>query len=1297
MKKFLSLLLVLFTVFSLFACGEKESAVIDEEIVKSDNSYVELLSTEKRQTPHGEYNEGVVLVKSDNFNEGLLGNLKFKEVKQLYIGSKWYEVVLDETVSTTEAIDYLLELNTFEKVDYDYIMMGDGTIESIDVSNNPQATEQGYLDTQGIFDGWGYAKANNKTPGGSPDVVVAIIDTGVDYNHIDLRNNIWINTVEIPDNGIDDDGNGYVDDYRGWNCVGDNNNPMDDNGHGTHVAGIVAAENNLIGTVGVAFNCKVMCIKAGNSSGYFNNSDIAEAIQYAYMNGASVINMSFGGSSISFAVEEALENAYNQCVLVAAAGNSGACNNLKHSNRHIVGVSYPAALSYVIGVMSTNYNGTVVSSFSNYDDTPYNSIEYEVYACGEQVPSTWPNNKFAKLSGTSMAAPVVSGIAALLRSYLTDRDVYSNKYIQSQIVNTSEINPYNVLLESHDLYHSFANIYDAIMKTPKPSVNLYNYYIFDNKEFDSSNNGNGIIDAGETIHLAIELYNRGGVASNVTATIDTIRNNDPSLTDPYFNIINETINLSDIGTYSIRNCEKIYDDEENVLGTVKYFEIKITDDCPNDYLANFNIHISYKNGMNDNDLINYSRNENIELVVTKGVLLPEVISEDMTLTSDKLYIIPFVTTIESGVTVTIEAGTNLQFYYPSESFLNGDVINPTLINYGTLKFNGNHDSIINIYVSEFAPTYYPYNCQCTIKSMGDLYFYYTNVQDLYDISCDGVFIAESCNFSSTQIHLRKAENKKIQSCFFKETVLNVEHYDYNNSNNNASFILQENLLVSSYFYFFCDFRYAPTTFNIDNNYISNTNGFDLTLSEYGHCINSTVHNNIFESFELKSNCWLRFDFRRINDSSEFSTMISIKNNKLIGVYKNYKSNGTIDGYRSSETGHILFDIEEATENLDFSNVWPHIEKIELFDSQDNVIKTVGNETFRVVATFNRDMDTNEIFNLLFGTRNPYADYLIHGKFISPRVWEGEYTIKALIENGTQYFRVAGIKDLEGKEVYDNGYDYSFDIDTSSAQSMNLSASSSENGINLEWAQDDYDTLMGYNIYRSTEKDGYYTKLNSSIIPSNENTFVDENAEPGVKYWYTFTVVLSDMTESSPAGKVSCAALDTIAPSVYHTPINQGYLNNNLVISCTASDNIAISNVTLYYRSVGENSWKQLQMSKQNDRYSATIFGSDLSLDGLEYYIVASDGVNTISKGSDTSPYSVLIKDASSISRLGDVDGDGIVTTKDALMIMQSINGDLLLSDDEFRRADLNKDGILSSVEALRILQFINGNVTTLEM
>ena len=190
------------------------------------------------------------------------------------------------------------------------------------------------------------------------------------------------------------------------------------------------------------------------------------------------------------------------------------------------------------------------------------------------------------------------------------------------------------------------------------------------------------------------------------------------------------------------------------------------------------------------------------------------------------------------------------------------------------------------------------------------------------------------------------------------------------------------------------------------------------------------------------------------------------------------------------------------------------------------------------------------------------------------------------------------------------------------------------------------------------------------------------------------MVLSDFSESNPAGKVAATALDTMAPSLFHTPVTQGYEYNNLVISCTASDNVAIRNVTLFYRTTG-GEWKELPMLQTNDKFSATIFGSEVSLAGIEYYIVASDDVNTVTKGSAAEPYCVVIKSADALLGKGDVDGDGTVTTKDALMLMQCLNGDLLLSDDEFKRADLNVDGILSAVEALRILQYVNGKITSL--
>lgn len=239
---------------------------------------------------------------------------------------------------------------------------------------------------------------------GSSDVVIAVIDSGVDYNHPDLAANIWNNTDEIPNNGIDDDHNGFVDDVLGWDFVNNDNNPMDDNNHGTLCSGIAAAvTNNSIGIAGVCWNCKIMPVKGLNKDANGYDDDLANCIYYAVDNGADIISMSWGsyapGKSLNDVLYDSIIYAYGQgVVLVAAAGN----NNVDFK-------AYPANWNQVIAVAATDQND-YKASFSNYGSW------VDVAAPGVDILSTRLGDGYETGSGTSLACPHVAGLAALLLS-----------------------------------------------------------------------------------------------------------------------------------------------------------------------------------------------------------------------------------------------------------------------------------------------------------------------------------------------------------------------------------------------------------------------------------------------------------------------------------------------------------------------------------------------------------------------------------------------------------------------------------------------------------------------------------------------------------------------------------------------------------------------------------------------------------------------------------------------------------------------------------------------------------------
>ncbi|EQC51565.1 S8 family peptidase [Bacteriovorax sp. DB6_IX] len=260
---------------------------------------------------------------------------------------------------------------------------------------------------------------------GKKDVIVAVVDTGVDYKHEDLKESMWTNQAELNGlRGVDDDGNGYVDDIYGYNFSKNTSDPMDDNHHGTHVSGIIGAQHNSVGVAGVIQNANIMAVKFMDKKGRGDLEKALKATKYAVENGATVINNSWGSLGHSEILENYMKDAGKRgVVFVAAAGNN--YKNLDESPL------YPAAfrIPNQITVAALNPENRM-TGFSC-----YGPLTVHIAAPGRNIISTVPNNKYKVLSGTSMSAPYVAAAVALYKARFPEAtpDEIKTKMIETAV------------------------------------------------------------------------------------------------------------------------------------------------------------------------------------------------------------------------------------------------------------------------------------------------------------------------------------------------------------------------------------------------------------------------------------------------------------------------------------------------------------------------------------------------------------------------------------------------------------------------------------------------------------------------------------------------------------------------------------------------------------------------------------------------------------------------------------------------------------------------------------------------
>ena len=533
-----------------------------------------------------------------------------------------------ETMQMVEELKGLDEVE-FAEPNYRVYMMADTHIAD-DYSGNPMESQQWYLESYGVKELWNKPIINKERP------IIAILDTGVDLTHPDLKDNLWTNIVEeygTKDN--DNDGNGFNNDVHGWDFVNNSPNIRDNNMHGTHVAGIAAASNNGIGIIGANPQALIMPVTVLQSDGAGDIATIIKGIDYAVANGATVLNMSLGTYVNSKALRQALENAYSKAVLVAAAGNDNKCiyeshYPVKHKEPYPQ-PCFPAAYSFVLGVQATVKGGSV-ASYSNYDDDGAlfscestffdpDGFNYELKVPGSQILSTIPGGKYKQLNGTSMAAPLAAGaISALLmlKQYDTQEIIWG------------------------DLLHT-DNIAGAYNLTSRPAeLDLQKVILQERKELaemtEEDYSGDDEVDAGETVSFYPVIRTTFGEANNIKLKVMLDEFEDPEVVEIIRGDVDFGVHLDAYGKAVSKNplVIKISDN----VPDARHIQLKVVATC---------------------DEMTKAAEYPLTLIAHNMIKINGLINESTTLTANHVYYVNGHLGVSKGVTLTIEPGTRLEF------------------------------------------------------------------------------------------------------------------------------------------------------------------------------------------------------------------------------------------------------------------------------------------------------------------------------------------------------------------------------------------------------------------------------------------------------------------------------------------------------------------------------------------------------------------------------------------------------------------------------------------------------------
>ena len=979
--------------------------------------------------------------------------------------SQLYRLSFDaEKINVHEAIDKLSALDEVEFAEPNYVVyaLSSGEVAAAD---DPLKEEQ-----------WGHGQLKldflkKQKPITDKRPVIAILDTGVDIEHPDLKDNIWTNEAEANGaEGEDDDANGFEDDLHGWDFVNQTARLGDWNGHGTHCAGIAAAVgDNKIGITGANPDALIMPITVMQSDGTGDVATIIKGIDYAAANGADVISMSIGGYGYSLAEEQALAKAYNKAVLVAAAGND--CLPINPDYKCLKcsqwgAPMFPAAFTFVLGVEASTKDGSL-ASFSNYDeDGPVFSkfseeqlYNYELRAPGAQIMSTFPGGKYKVLSGTSMACPYVAGgISRLLQV---------KEYGNWEILFGDLIHARKHRCEhDHDENVDFEAVYKITDADRKPSLGMVTYVLDDAEGGD----GDGKVDAGETIALYPTFRNEWGQAKNIRFSLALAEAEDPTIVEILDSEVDFGKELSSYGKNKSANPVRF----------------KVNPDCADGRHICMVLRATCDNVAEEFE-------QEIVLTAENGVEIGGMIVENMTLYPGVHYIVTKNLAVQEGAVLTIMPGTVLKF--KSDVSVNfpkgtlrcvgepGNMIVFTMADNetGYIKLFVNNNILQYVHLKRLLlknETYYCLeyiNCENCILEAIDAY----DAPQSYFLGRSVCLEKSNLLYSDGGVQLKGPSSSTFGKSNIVGNILNENHMDFWGETN-------------------------ITSSNIFGNIGKNTGAY----------INVGYYSATPKQYTPESP------------------------NYLGSAREDIIRKGLIDMVHPIwPTGFGVYDLSNTLTRPSAEAhgiVWKVV--VNGYDAQDEFEQLpplgVGKHKFEVY--FNRPMNKEAVPFIAMGVRAPYTSHTI----AEDGSWNEEGTVYTAYltitgktgADGLNRIYVSGAEDDEFFEIPIENTRFNVEVAAAGSMDTGLMAEAGLGKVTLTWETDeeDFEDLLGYNMYRFTMDDNGVSSdsviINPSVLAAEEASFVDYDVMPGTTYYYVIKQLTTSLNSHALSNAVAATPL-----------------------------------------------------------------------------------------------------------------------------------------------------------------------------